>query len=67
MKGYYDNSLKMHKVLYSKLPLNYCRPFTSKANLPSYTFRYKLDLLGNIQIDPACSANNLCKIKLLEA
>lgn len=41
MKGYYDNSLKMHKILYSKLPLNYCRPFTSKANLPSYTFRYK--------------------------
>ncbi|CAD8123529.1 unnamed protein product [Paramecium sonneborni] len=57
----------MHKFLYSKLPQNYCRPLTSKANLPSYSFRYKLDLLGNIQIHRPCSTNNLCKIKLLEA
>lgn len=33
------------------MPFNYIRPFSIKANPPSYSFRLKPDVLGKFQIE----------------
>ncbi|CAD8094172.1 unnamed protein product [Paramecium primaurelia] len=67
MKGYYENSLRAQRIFYSKMPFNYIRPFSIKANPPSYSFRFKPDVLGKFEIEQKGKAWNVYKIKILSA
>ncbi|CAD8121117.1 unnamed protein product [Paramecium sonneborni] len=65
MKGYYENSLRAQRVFYQKMPFNYIRPFTIKANPPSYSFRFRPNVLGKFEVEQKGKAWNVYKIKIL--
>lgn len=47
------------------MPFNYIRPFSIKANPPSYSFRFKPDVLGKFEIEKKGKAWNVYKIKIV--
>ncbi|CAK84000.1 unnamed protein product (macronuclear) [Paramecium tetraurelia] len=65
MKGYYENSLRAQRIFYQKMPFNYIRPFSIKANPPSSSFRFKPDVLGKFQVEQKGKAWNVYKVKIL--